>query len=254
MDWFRWHRGTVNDPKLKVIARKAGQPLTTVIAVWASMLETANENSPRGSLKGWDIEATALSLDVTQEVIKSVYDAMQGRTLKKDALAAWKKRNPKREDDSRDRVSAYRARRKKNENSADVTQGNAPVTHGNSRVEESREEESRVEKKLPAGARRARARVAEATLPDEWAPNDLHRALAEKLGLDIEGEAERFRDHAKSTGRKMLDWDATFRTWMRKSEEYIRVNGPRINSRNGKRSEASDPNDWASKLELGKAG
>lgn len=44
IDWFRWHHGSVTDPKFQLVARKAGVSLTDVIAVWAFVLEKASQN------------------------------------------------------------------------------------------------------------------------------------------------------------------------------------------------------------------
>ena len=39
--WLRWHIGTWNDPKWRLIAKRSGQPVAVVVAVWAAMLERA---------------------------------------------------------------------------------------------------------------------------------------------------------------------------------------------------------------------
>jgi hypothetical protein len=57
-------------------------------------------------------------------------------------------------------------------------------------------------------------------LPTAWAPGDAHRKIAEEEGVDLEREVVLFRDHAEGTGRIMLDWDAAFRTWLRKAREF----------------------------------
>ena len=57
-------------------------------------------------------------------------------------------------------------------------------------------------------------------LPDSWQPNDAHHTLAADEQLDCHREAAKFRDHAQATGRRMRDWDAAFRTWLRRAGEY----------------------------------
>ncbi|MQA76722.1 MAG: hypothetical protein GEU88_20910 [Solirubrobacterales bacterium] len=59
--------------------------------------------------------------------------------------------------------------------------------------------------------RRKRARQ----LPDAWQPNENHYQIARDLGRDIDRETERFRDHALSKRRTLVDWDAGFRNWLR---------------------------------------
>lgn len=44
MDWFRWHHGSVTDPKFQLIARKTKSRVADVIAVWAFLLEDGSKN------------------------------------------------------------------------------------------------------------------------------------------------------------------------------------------------------------------
>ena len=74
--------------------------------------------------------------------------------------------------------------------------------------------ENRIEKKQPR------------ELTREWEPNDKHQTLASELRLEIERQVEDFRDHAAAKGRKLLDWDAAFRMWLRKSKDWERPTGP----------------------------
>ncbi|WNM74490.1 RepA-like replication initiator [Gordonia phage BearBQ] len=56
-------------------------------------------------------------------------------------------------------------------------------------------------------------------IPDDWAPNDLHRAKYPRP--DLNEIAEGFRDHAIATGRTChgrAGWDAAFSNWVRKSK------------------------------------
>jgi len=65
------------------------------------------------------------------------------------------------------------------------------------------------------GPRKERAKP----LPADWEPKEQHEGMAKSLGLSVAGEAEAFRDHAKQTGRILVDWDAGFRSWLRKAPE-----------------------------------
>lgn len=112
MDWVRWYHGTAADPKWRVVARRSGQRLTDVIAVWAMVLEAASEASERGTLEGLDPEVVAAALDLEPEAVDGIIDAMQGLVLDGDRLSAWDKRNPKREDSSAERVRRHRERRR----------------------------------------------------------------------------------------------------------------------------------------------
>ena len=67
--------------------------------------------------------------------------------------------------------------------------------------------------------KRAR-RSATTPLPDDWTPTDAHQKYAKTNRLDIEREAFKFRNHAKGIDRRMVNWDATFSTWLAKASEW----------------------------------
>lgn len=74
----------------------------------------------------------------------------------------------------------------------------------------------------PAKAGRAapRRRAAERPIPDDWKPNTSHQEHAEEHELDLSTEAFRFRNHAHSNDRRLRDWDAGFRNWLSKAQEF----------------------------------
>jgi hypothetical protein len=154
--WFRWFHGTVNDPKWKVVAMRAGnatkRQVTTgnVLSVWACMMERASQSSPRGSITGMDDEDVAACLELDVEVVSAIRAAMEGKTLASETLVAWAKRQPQRErddDHSTSRVQAFRARKKEQE-----TQGNATQHQATPRREEIREEKKDQEPRVRADA------------------------------------------------------------------------------------------------------
>ena len=63
-------------------------------------------------------------------------------------------------------------------------------------------------------------RTRKTRLPDNWQPNPEHHATAHRLHLNLDSEAEDFRNHAQAQGRRLVDWDAGFRSWLKKSAEY----------------------------------
>jgi hypothetical protein len=100
IDWFRWHHGSVTDPKFKVVARKAGARLGDVLAVWAFLLEQASASEKRGSFGVIDCESIDCLLDMEDGAAQRIVEAMQDRNLVEDGtIAAWDKRQPKRERD-----------------------------------------------------------------------------------------------------------------------------------------------------------
>ena len=112
IDWFRWYHGTTVDPKWRVVARRANAPLPVVIAVWAAVLEHASEADERGTIDGLDAEVVAAALDLEPDQVSQILDAMQGLVLDGSLLTGWERRQPKREDDSSDRVRRHREKQR----------------------------------------------------------------------------------------------------------------------------------------------
>jgi hypothetical protein len=54
---------------------------------------------------------------------------------------------------------------------------------------------------------------------------DMRKWAREKIPcMDIDGEHENFCDYWKAHGKKMADWVATWRVWMRRAPEFARGN------------------------------
>jgi len=63
-------------------------------------------------------------------------------------------------------------------------------------------------------------------LDSSWIPNQTHADLARQLGLVLEDLVTEFRDYEAAHRRIMADWDAAFRTWLRKSAEFRKNRAP----------------------------
>ena len=127
MDWFRWHHGSVVDPKWRLVAMRAKARVADVVAVWAMMLEAASANrESRGVISGWHDEAAAVCLDILPEQVASIRTAMQGVTLEGMAVTGWEKRQPKRE---RDEGGASTARSQTHRERQREEHGNAMQRH-----------------------------------------------------------------------------------------------------------------------------
>lgn len=70
---------------------------------------------------------------------------------------------------------------------------------------EHRESNARARKQIP--------------IPADWKPTEEHRALADRLGIDCDIEAGKFKDRALDTGATSADWDAKFRIWLMRGHE-----------------------------------
>lgn len=144
IDWFRWHHGSVTDPKFQLVAKKAGVRLGDVLVVWAFILEKASADEDRGFIGEIDFETLDYLIGGEEGDAVKILDAITGRGLIDGSrVSNWEKRQPKRErnDDSSERVAKHRA----NKNhvtpcNANVTPSNATVTQETPREEKSREE------------------------------------------------------------------------------------------------------------------
>jgi hypothetical protein len=58
-------------------------------------------------------------------------------------------------------------------------------------------------------------------LPASWAPNEAHTRYAADEGIDLTFQAERFRTHAESKDRLLVNWDAGFRNWLLTAERKV---------------------------------
>jgi hypothetical protein len=203
MDWFRWHHGTVTDPKWRVTARRAGVTLRDVLAVWAAMLECASQAPERGLLDGWDHEDIGAALDMEPEQIAAIYAAMQGKVLDGDRVAAWGKRQPVKEDrTATERKRAQRDRERKESDQAgregasrDVTNGHAP---DKIRLDKKREEKS-TDEKSSAGEP---ARVVQAV---ETSEAEVFRVGKDVLGRNAGGMIANLRKAQHFDDRAALD-------------------------------------------------
>lgn len=127
-EWFRsWH-GAPTDPKWLGIARRAGVVPGIAVAVAWALMDRASQAEDRGSIDGYDADGLACFYGCEPDQIDAIVAAMMAKEIIVDGrFASWEKRQPKREDDSSQRVRQHRERAKQ-QSQRDVTQCNAPDT------------------------------------------------------------------------------------------------------------------------------
>lgn len=128
MAWVRLWEDMPTDPKWRVIAKRSGRSIAEAMAVFNFMLVAASKAN--GDLVAWSDEDVAAALDLEEGHVQAIREAMQGKVLTGDRLSAWEVRQPKREDDSLQRVREHRER-KRDAAKRDVTQCNADETQRN---------------------------------------------------------------------------------------------------------------------------
>lgn len=237
MDWFRWHHGSVTDPKFQLVAKKAKASVAEVVAVWAYVLETASQNPKRGHVDGLDAEAIDLALGMDDGTTAAILAVLNDRgILSEGRIAAWEKRQPKKEDET---ATDRQRRKREREHELALAAVSASVTDDMSRhvtpchaasrpvtLEEKREEEKdqKQDQKKEQGARATR-------LPQDWQPSPDELAWARNARPDVDpaAEAAKFRDYWHAKGGKdaaKADWSATWRNWIRNSHAPPRRGTP----------------------------
>lgn len=212
IDWFRWHHGSVNDPKFRTVAKRAGARVGDVIAMWAFVLEHASASAVRGNHGNLDFESIDDALGMPEGTAEAIHTAMVAKDLlgEDGSVTAWDRRQPKRERDpaptpadapqpktSTERSREHRARK------AGITPSEAmqrPATPCNAsddpetpRGEESREEAvSKPSASHPRGKRGGGERFAEFWLawPKSERKQDKAKCMEhwERHGLDMLAE------------------------------------------------------------------
>lgn len=56
-------------------------------------------------------------------------------------------------------------------------------------------------------------------IPADWKPSEEHHALADRLGIDCDIEADKFRDRALDSAARSADWNAKYRNWLVQGKE-----------------------------------
>jgi hypothetical protein len=125
--WVRLWEDMPNDPKWRVVRHRALRnvpdiSLGDVVLVFVHMMTNAGLHN--GDIENWSDEDIAAAMELKTEQISAIRDAMQGKVLEGNHLKGWEKRQPKREDNSTERVREFRKRR--NAEKLGVTQRDAP--------------------------------------------------------------------------------------------------------------------------------
>ncbi|MBB5411886.1 hypothetical protein HDG34_005852 [Paraburkholderia sp. HC6.4b] len=172
MDWLRWWHGTVTDPKFQWVARKSGQPVASVIAVWAALLECGsnatkcNADATRGNVASFDCDDIDVLFGLEEGVARSILSAMEAKRLIADGrIAKWEERQPQREDSGNPNTGALssteRSQRLREKRKRDATQSNDMQRDATHATAMQRLEERRGEENIPPSGGDARARARE---------------------------------------------------------------------------------------------
>lgn len=176
---------------------------------------------PKDELAPWYI-ADQLQMPET-EAVTGVTAAVTAGLLAEDGhcyvIVSWKDGWGKDNGTGAERTARWRENKKLHGSDTDHVTGDVTQRHGDSGdTDQKRREEKRSSPAKPT----KRSSV----LPADWSPRSEERAKAVKTGLNCDAEAEHFRDHHTAKGTLYLDWDAAFRTWLKKAVEFSRGRPP----------------------------
>ena len=228
MPWFKVDDGFDSHPKvLDVPLRAIG--LWTKAGAWSARNLTDGEvpSSAVRVLGGTKNDADRLAAAGLWDVVKDE----RGTVYR---FHDWEEFNPtssqvkEQRRKTAERVASWRERKR---NGVTTPMGNSVTEVGSNAVSNAAPDPTRPDPVLPTEVPRALARSGESQpdekreprkapsvrLPAEWRPGDGHHAIAHERGVDLELELANFRDHAKANDRRAVDWDAAFRTWLRRS-------------------------------------
>lgn len=121
MDWFRsWH-GAPTDPKWLAIAQRTQTNAGMVSAVAWALYDHASQAAERGDVSSFDVETYAAFSGWDAAKIDAIVAAFVDKGLiQNNRLAAWDKRQPKREDGSAERAKEWRERKRTQPNANDL--------------------------------------------------------------------------------------------------------------------------------------
>lgn len=144
--WYRSYEEMGDDPKFRVIAKRAavhvpGVRASDALAVWTQLLCRASSSLDRGSIDGFDCETADDSLGMPDGSACALMQAFEDKgMIHEGRIIKWEDRQPKREDGSAERSKKWRDEQKQ-------TQPNA--TERNRTLEQSRADKSREDSLSP---------------------------------------------------------------------------------------------------------
>jgi len=101
--WLRVYEDMGDDPKFRVIAKRAaasvpGVRASDALAVWTQLLCRASAASPRGSVEGYDCETADASLDLPDGAACAIMAAFEAKgMISAGVITSWAKSQPQRE-------------------------------------------------------------------------------------------------------------------------------------------------------------
>jgi len=83
------------------------------------------------------------------------------------------------------------------------------------------ETETETETEEEQGGKPPAARKRAHQLPDNFAPNDANKRIANERGVDLRAAFDNFTDHHRAKGSTFKDWHLAFNTWLRRERPSV---------------------------------
>lgn len=230
MDWFRWHHGSVTDPKFQLVAKKAGSSVAEVIGVWAMLLEAASMADERGVHGVLDFESLDCSLGLPEGKAQQIYRLMAERALvdpQTHSIKAWARRQPLREREDMTAAERKRSQRArdpldgKNVTPTAASQNHVTPSHTKKSLEEIRGDKRREEKTGGERARPAPPSPSADASPPPFLPEYREFIQTERPDLDPGVVFANFAEHYPLAQCTPANW----RKWVRREHPGPGHNG-----------------------------
>lgn len=221
------YHGVPHDPKLKVIAHRAKQPMAHVVAVWTCLLDAASQHKSRGTVEV-DAEQIAIMQDMETAAVEAIIAAMytKGMLNEQNRLTAWDKRQ---HTTSTERMQKHRDMKKRDVTGSDAVKRNvargdaktakkAPDTDSRLQTSDSDAETQKKQisdKKIRARAEGEREGEKIKALPDDIAEQMLQIWNAEVQNNLTKGQSARItpKRRQQMLERWQQDFQQDIRAW-----------------------------------------
>lgn len=216
-DWIKMRMGLRTHPKVVRISSALSADRFRVIGALHAVWCLADEHTEDGSLPGYTLAAlddsigwpgfsgamkdVAWLIEEPQGLVLPRFDEHNGASAKRRAQEAERKRNDRKT--SASSADKKRTREEKREE-LNLTPPSPPS-------------------KLNGNGKHREPRKAATAVPAEFVISEPMWSWAQEQGVPdarVEHETAKFLDHHRAKGSTFKDWDAAWRTWMRKSVEF----------------------------------
>lgn len=203
--WYRFYVETLDDPKVQKLPGEQFKG-------WVNLLSLAARNE--GDLP--PVEDIAFALRMSEIEAQELIDYLIEKELVDETEYGlephnWNGRQYK-SDVSTDRVKRFRKRQRNGDETPDETPPEQNRT----------DSDTETEQKEPAPRKRVASKRG-TRIPDDWKPDEVLTswALIENPGIDLKKTIDSFTDYWRAkagSAAVKLDWDATFRNWVRRQD------------------------------------